>query len=151
MAPAYMIGSYFNANQIAVFAFMSLVSLASVMVLFAIQKAIGIPSWAAWFSSFAYLFGTTAFPYAVTIAQHNATVLCMLLMLLAGIQGTRKPWLYVFGWLAYGLAIFMDYPNLLLLLPAAVYMGLSSATVIKDKQSSTIRIKLAVFYCVYFL
>ncbi len=150
MAPAYMIGAYFNANQIAVFSFMSLISLCSVMMLFGIQKAIRIPSWAAWFSSFAFLFGTSAFPYAVTIAQHNATVLCLLLMLLAGIKGASKPWLYIFGWLAYGLAIFMDYPNLLLLLPAAIYMGLSSATIIKNKRDTTIRLKLAALYCVVF-
>lgn len=150
MAPAYLLGSYVNANQIAVFGFMALLSLCCALLLFSIQKVLRLPTWAAWFSSFAFLFGTTAFPYAVTIAQHNITVLCLLLLVLAGLKGTTRPWLYGVGWTAYGLAIFMDYPNLLLLFPSAFYMGLSAVTLVKNKQATTLKLKLAAVYCMVF-
>jgi hypothetical protein len=144
--PAYVIGSWFEASLVGVFLFGAVIAALNTVLIFVILKHYNTPPWASWFAGFAYLFATTAFPYAVTLAQHNFTVFFMLLVILSGIMGRKKPWLYAIGWLAYALAIFMDYPNLVLLFPAVGFMLLSAVSISDTSQKLKLRFKMAVVY-----
>lgn len=144
--PAYILGASVDASQLAVFMFTALVSILAAVMIILLGLSIGVPRWAAWVSAFIYLFATTAFPYAVTLAQHNFTVLFMMVILLAGLHGPKIGFLYLFGWTAYGLAIFMDYPNTILLLPAMVYMSLQALTTVKRKGYATFSLQMALVY-----
>lgn len=145
--PAYLLGQSINAAQLAVFAFTAFATILAGITIFITAKSVGAPLWAAWFASITYTLATSAFPYAITLAQHNFTVLFMMTIILAGIHGPKRGVYYFFGWLAYALAIFMDYPNLMLLMPAVIFMLLQSIIITnRHKYTKNIKLQLAIIY-----
>lgn len=144
--PAYVLGFQFNASVLGVLLFNALASIIAGILIIVILREIGSVYWAAWFAGFAYLFGTTAFPYSVAFGQHSFTSVFLLTILYAALKGPQKSIFYWFGWLAYGLAVFMDYPNVVLLMPAIIFMALQSVEIKESKLFTRINIQLAICY-----
>lgn len=143
--PFYLLGKHFGLEQVATFGFISFVSILSLLALFFIGKNIfKLPTWASLSAVLIYGFGSTAWSYAVTMYQHQLTVFFLLSAFYAVWkfkQETRLGWVWaLWVWLAYALAIAIDYPNAILLAPVMVYFFASSVVV--EKVSDKVRLGL---------
>ena len=98
----------------------------SVTVVYEMSRSLGAKKWAAVFSSVAYAFGTPLWNYAETLFAHATSAFLIvlgyyLIMRAADSQNVRLSWLVVSGSVL-GFAGFVEYPNLLLLAPAFLYL-----------------------------
>lgn len=124
--PFYLLGKHYNLAQVATFSFISLMSILALLFLFKIAREIlKLPLWASLLSVVIFAFGSTAWSYAITLYQHHLTVFFIVSSFYAVWRykaATSWSWLWgAYIWLAYGLAIFIDYPNALLMLPVMIY------------------------------
>ncbi|MCL5774636.1 MAG: hypothetical protein M1333_00320 [Patescibacteria group bacterium] len=125
--PFYLLGRHFHLSQVFSFGFISLVSILVLAVLYQIAvKILKLPLWASVFAVLVYAFATTSWSYAITLYQHQVTVFFTMSAFYAVwkySRGNKMSWLWAaWAWLAYGLAISVDYPNALLMLPVMVYL-----------------------------
>ncbi len=129
--PFYEIGARYNLAQVGSFSFISFVSVLGLIFLFRIARDIlKLPLWASLASVLIFAFGCTAWSYAITLYQHQVTTYFMASSFY-GVWRFRKGGYWSWLWAAlaclnYGLAIMIDYPNALLLLPIMIYLLLSS-------------------------
>lgn len=125
--PFYNLGNKYNLAQVSVFGLVSLMGLLSLLTLFFIAKNIlRLPLWASLVSVFIFGFGSTSWSYAITLYQHMFTVFFMLSGFYAVWKYSRSVGVSAFlwaswVWISYGLAVTVDYPNAVLLLPNMVY------------------------------
>lgn len=139
--PAYILGKSINASQITVYAFLALIASVNGLLIYAISRLLKAPKWASFFAAIAFNLGTTAWPYAISIAQHNTTVLLLLTTFLGGLI-SKKHWSgFILAWTAFGAALFVDYINALLFLPAILFVSLQAVNI---NQKSLDKLKLKV-------
>ncbi len=151
--PFYLLGRKFNMSLTGAFSLVPLLAIFNMLLIFFISRKIfKLPSWAAAFASLVFGFGSTAWSYAITLYQHQFTVFFMLSSFLAAYQyknSGRSGFLWgLWVFLAYGLAITVDYPNAVLLLPVVVYFLAVSVRFVKDKLDLKILIRPAMFISV---
>ncbi|MBI4009561.1 hypothetical protein HY357_04965 [Candidatus Roizmanbacteria bacterium] len=144
--PFYYIGKYFNLAQVGAFSTISLFSAINLVLIFLIAKNIfRLPTVIALFSSLVFGFASTSWSYAITMYQHHLTVFFIISSFYAVWkyrQNQKYNWVWVtYVWIAYGLAISIDYPNALLMFPVMVYFLLSSFIVTNKKKSFQFTIK----------
>jgi len=135
-SPFYMLGKQYNLAQVFTFSFISLASILAIVFIFLIAREIlKLPIWASMLASLIFAFSSTAWSYATTLYQHHLTVLFIVSGFYAAwkfkeINGYHWPklgkltasWFWeCFVWIAYALAITVDYPNAILMLPVMVY------------------------------
>lgn len=155
--PFYLLGEQVNLSQVFTFGFVSLMSILALIFLYLIARnVLKLPLWASILAVLIFAFGSTAWSYAVTLYQHHITVFFMLSSFYAvwkyKQQGTLS---WVWGswvWCAYALALTVDYPNALLLLPNMAYFLLVAFK--KEETTREVRIRLRssfVFTAVFFV
>jgi hypothetical protein len=98
----------------------------SVTLAYEMSVLLGAKKWAAVLSSLAYAFGTPLWNYAETLFAHATSAFLIalgyyLILRVADSQNTKLNWLIISG-LILGFAGFVEYPNLLLLAPACLYL-----------------------------
>ena len=98
----------------------------SVVIVYEFSRLLGAKRWAATLSCIAYAFGTPLWNYAETLFAHATSVFLIalgyyLIIRVADSQGMKLNWLILSG-LVLGFAGFVEYPNLLLLAPAFLYL-----------------------------
>lgn len=148
-APFYQLGAHYNLAQVFSFGFITLVSILGLVFLFKIgREVLALPIWASLAAVMIFGFGTTAWSYAITLYQHHLTSFFILSSIYAvwRYQQHRSGWSWVwalFVWVNYGLAIFVDYPNAILMLPVMVYLLTSSIKVISTQVRATIELRPA--------
>lgn len=148
LIPGYLLGSRVNLGQVGAYYTMGIFTTLAMLFIFLIAKDVfKVPLWAAIIAPITYAFGTTAWSYSVTIYQHAPAALFAMLMFYSVWrykQKTRKQYLWAaIVWFTYGISLFFDYPNALLLLPFMVYfliVSLSVSTVKRKKR--VIRVSL---------
>lgn len=140
MYPFYLVGKQFNLAQLAAFASISLLAFASCLMLFKIARNIfGYPVWASLLIPLIYAFGTTSLNYAITVYQHIPGVFLILTAFYA-VWKYRKNGKYssIYGvlvWSAFGLGIYLDFPNVFLMAPVMLYFLVSSIKISEKKES----------------
>ena len=137
--PAYLLGYEYGYSQVFTFAFISLVSILTLLFLYKIGRNIlKMPMWAALLAVFTFAFGSTAWSYAVTLYQHHVTAFFLISSFYAVWkfrQGGRFGWLWaVFAAVNVAVGMTVDYPNLLLLSPILAYLVLASVHGEVDKE-----------------
>lgn len=151
--PMYLIGAHFHLAQVGSFAFIALVSMLALWFLFRIAREIlGLPTWAALVAIGIFAFGSTAWSYAITLYQHHVTTFFMVSSLYAVWRyrrgGRGSFWWAAFATVDYALALTIDYPNALLLLPVMIYLALSVFTVQRREAKITFGFRTNVFVAV---
>ena len=140
--PLYWIGKMFNLAQVASFFTISLFAAASIIFLYLIsRKMFKLPVWASLMSGLIFGFGSTSWSYANTLYQHHVTVFCIIASFYAAWKYKQKlkySWIWaIFVWFNYALAIGIDYPNALLMVPVMAYFFFSALNIgTKDKKTS---------------
>lgn len=155
--PFYLLGRDYNLSQVFTFGFISLVSIFALIFLYLIARnVLKMPVWASILAVIIFAFGSTAWSYAVTLYQHHVTVFFILSSFYATWKykhsnGASFLW-GAWVWAAYALALTIDYPNILLLLPVMIYFLI--VAIKTEEAEARVRIKLRtsfVFSAVFFL
>lgn len=144
--PLYLLGAQFGLAQVATFAFVSLCSILALIFLYKICTDIfRMPVWASLASVIIFAFGSTAWSYAITLYQHHVTTF-LILSAFYSVWKFKRQGKFSFlwaswVWLAYAIALFIDYPNALLMAPVMVYFFLSAwnLTHTEDRLKLTLR------------
>lgn len=144
--PFYLLGKTFNLGQVFAFALISLFSIGGLICIYKIGRNIlSLPVWTSLFSAFVFGFASTSWSYAVTLYQHHITTFLILLSFYA-VWKFRKHTSYAWLWaiivgLSYALAVFVDYPNAVLLLPVMIYFVVSLFSFYKEKVGYVVSVR----------
>jgi hypothetical protein len=147
--PFYYLFKPFGFAQAGTYAFVSLIAVLNLCLLYIISRQIfKMPIWASLLSSLIFGFATTSWSYAITLYQHHFTVLFILFGFYSVWryrQLSKFSWIWaVLVWTAYGLSIFVDYPNAFLMLPVMVYMLISALTIKVENQVIQFDLRLSI-------
>ena len=147
--PFYLIGSQFGLAQVATFSIESFMSIITLVFIFLIgRKIFTLPRWAAFFSVLVYGFASTSWSYAITLYQ-NAFTACFIVTAFYAVwrysqNDSQYSFIYAgYVWLAYGLAITVDYPNALLFLPVMLYFAFVTFSLKKVTDGYAISLRFA--------
>lgn len=126
--PFYMWGQAYNLAQIASFSSIALFALSNVLFIYIIcTHMLKLKPHAAVAAALTFSVGSFALSYATTLYQHHATTFFILSGFYGVWQFSQKRWYgYLWGlwtWIAFGLSIWIDYPNAILLAPVMIYFA----------------------------
>ncbi|OGH10559.1 MAG: hypothetical protein A2857_06730 [Candidatus Levybacteria bacterium RIFCSPHIGHO2_01_FULL_36_15] len=147
--PFYLIGKYFNLSQMFSFFSISIFALLNIFLLFKISKNLfKLPDWISVFVSIVFAFASTSWSYAITLYQHHVTTFFIISSFYAVWkykQNKKRSFFWaIFIWFNYALAILIDYPNAILMLPIMIYFFLSSFKISKLKEKIQINFRLGI-------
>ncbi|GEM_PF-6913475 len=145
VVPLYLIGRHFNLGQLFSYATVPFFAILGLIFVFKIANEIfKMPRWASLFASLTFGFATTAWGYSVTIYQHIFAAFFIVIMFYAAWryrQKQKKSWLWAsLVWGMYGISIFFDYPNGIILFPIIVYLFASGFTFNQNDSISKIHL-----------
>lgn len=153
-APFYMLGSHFGVGQLATFSLESLVSIITLIFLyFTALRIFGLPQTLSFFVVLIFAFASTSWSYAITLYQ-NAFTSCFVVTGFYAVwkfshSSHRFAFLYpAYVWLAYALAITVDYPNGLLYLPVLFYLAYVSFSLTKTNEDYRLSLRWAGIFTV---
>lgn len=155
--PLYMLGAQYNLGQIAAFSVISLFALLNIVVLYRICRDIfKLSIGPSLLAPFIFSFGSIALSYANTLYQHHVTAFFITSSLYAVWkyrQEQKHSWLWaLYVWTCYALAIGIDYPNGVLMLPVMIYLAFSTFPVKQTEKKVTVSIRLAgILTCISFV
>lgn len=141
IVPGYLLGSLIGYGQVGVYAIIALFALLNTLLIRSIAVRLGANPVAASLGAALFLFGTPAFAYASSLYQHHVSLFFILasLWLLCG----KRNWIRLFlVWLAIGLGLPLDYPNLVMMMPIAIVAGFETFRIIRNSEKIIVQIRL---------
>ncbi|MDB5238800.1 MAG: hypothetical protein JWO00_135 [Candidatus Parcubacteria bacterium] len=147
--PFYLVGSMFGYAQVGTFSVEVLFTLLTLVFIYLIgRKMFGLSVGLSIFAALIFGFGSTAWSYSVTLYQHAFTTFFMVSSVYAiwrySTSVSRWSFLYpAYVWAAYGLAIFVDYPNAILMLPVMVYLFLTAFSLQSVRDTVKLNIRMS--------
>lgn len=147
--PLYILGKPYNLSQIGTFFTITIFAVLNLLLIYKISnKIFKLPVALSLLSSLIFGFASTSWSYAITFYQHHVTTFAILSVFYSTFLFKKvKKWNWIFAgynWIIYGLALFLDYPNLILLAPVMVYFILNSFNVVKNLKKIFFSIKTQV-------
>lgn len=126
--PFYFLGQPYNAAQLVSFSSIAIFALLNSLLIYTISTQVfKFNAHAGLAAALTFSIGSFALAYATTLYQHQATAFLTLSGFYGVWQYSQKRWYgYIWGmwtWIAYGLSMWIDYPNAILLLPIMVYFA----------------------------
>lgn len=120
LIPGYILGKMFGAAQVGAYAMIALFAVLNGLLIYLIARALGAKAIPAAIGAMAFLFGSPAFAYGVTLYQHHVSTF-LILASLAMLLKTRSLWATAVVWFFCAWSIPVDYPNLVLMAPIGLY------------------------------
>ncbi|HSW96322.1 MAG TPA: hypothetical protein VLF89_00700 [Candidatus Saccharimonadales bacterium] len=144
--PFYLLGQMFQMAQVGAYFSISIIASITLVFLFKIARNVfKMPVWASLAAPLVFGFGSTSWSYAITLYQHHVTTFFIMSSFYAVWkfkQRKKYGWIWAaFVWTNYALAIGIDYPNAILLLPVMIYFFLSSVTFIPNLPAFTVSVR----------
>lgn len=140
--PGYILGGYFGLAQLGSFAVIAFFALLNIILIRTIAIKLGANSSAASFGALAFAFATPAFSYAVTLSQHHISTFFILFGFYLLVM--EKKWFSLpLFWLLFAFSVAVDNPNLLLMLPLAIYAAFKSVQSSKNLNRIYISVRFA--------
>ena len=130
--PFYIIGNKFGLAQVATFSVESLISIITLIFIYLIgRRVFSLPKPVAFFTVLIYGFASVSWSYSTTLYQHAFSTFFIVTGFYAvwrfSKNDSKYSWVYAsYVWLAYALALSVDYPNAVLMLPVMVYFAISA-------------------------
>jgi hypothetical protein len=131
--PGYLIGKVFGLAQVGSFATVAFFAILNVLLLRSIAIRLGANQIASVIAALAFLFASPAFAYATTFYQHHVSTFLILLSIFILLRFKSFISLACV-WLLYGIAFIVDYPNLILMFPIALYALGQAIQIIKKEK-----------------
>ncbi|MEK7576504.1 MAG: hypothetical protein AAB482_02295 [Patescibacteria group bacterium] len=138
--PGYVVGKLFGVSQVGAFAVIALFALFNAGLVRAIAMRLGASSYAASFGALAFLFASPAFAYAVTLYQHHISTFLILSSIYVLLRW-HGWWSIAYVWFALALALSVDYPNIVLMVPIGLWA--LSRIVWFEKDTRGLRFKIS--------
>lgn len=139
--PGYIIGKYYGASQVGVFAVIAFFAICNFFLILKISRSLGVGGVASTIAGLMFLFASPAFSYAVTLYQHHISTFLILLSMYLVITQKRLWWTLIVVWFLCASALLIDYPNLFLMFPIGLSALIKLITIQDSKDRITIRIK----------
>lgn len=148
--PFYWIGKQFNIAQTASFFMISLFASLTLIFLYKIcRNILNLPIWASLLPAIVFGFGSTSWSYANTLYQHHITAFCIVATLYAAWKYRQKlkhSWIWaLFAWFNYALAIGVDYPNVILMVPVMLYFFFAACKIYTKNSKTRILFRISFF------
>ncbi len=144
--PFFLFGARFELGQVAAYATVPIFATFTLLFLFLIgRRILKLSAGVSVLAVLVYAFASTSWSYAVTLFQHHITAFLMISSFYAawhykkGRKHSALAAVYVF--VAYALAIFVDYPNAVLMLPVMAYFFLTSVGLLNTRQGLRLTVK----------
>lgn len=118
--PGFIVGQFLGFSQVGSFAVIALFALINVILIKCIANRLGAHPVAAWLGALVFIFATPAFAYAVNLYQHHISSFLILLSIYIMLRWNNI-WSLSLIWFLYAASIPVDYPNLVLMLPLALF------------------------------
>ncbi|HVF69629.1 MAG TPA: hypothetical protein VNA13_03625 [Xanthomonadales bacterium] len=138
--PGYILGKMVGLSQVGSFATIALFALLNVFLIRKIAILMGANIMSATIASMTFLFASPAFAYASTFYQHHISTSLILLSIFILIRYNSLLSLAAI-WIIYAFAFIVDYPNLIMMAPIAIF-AISKMLLIK-RNVSKIRINFS--------
>lgn len=124
--PLYHLGKLYSIPQVGAFFTISLFAAGNLVLIYLLsRKLLGVHAIPAVIAALIFGFASTSWSYAITMYQHHVTTFFILSSFLAvwvGIHHKRYNILTsIYVWGIFGISLFVDYPNAILLLPVIGY------------------------------
>ncbi len=123
--PFFVFGFKYNLAQIFTYFGMALFSVFNLVLLFLIARdVLNLRYYISIFISLIFGFACTAFSYATGLYQHQVTTFLILSSFYAAWKYKRNHLSILYGlwvWMCLGISIWIDYPDIVLLLPIIIY------------------------------
>ncbi len=118
--PGYLLGRVLGIAQVGTVAIIALFALINAFLIVKIARILGANIYASLAASALFLFATPAFTYAVTLYQHHISLFLILLSVYLLLRW--KNFASLAGvWFLLAVSVPVDYPNLVLMLPIALW------------------------------
>ncbi|MBX4210660.1 hypothetical protein KW783_01685 [Candidatus Parcubacteria bacterium] len=122
----YVLGCIFNLGQVSAFAIIPIIAILSEILLYKIARTVFKLSISlSMLTVLIFAFGSFSWNYSVTLYQHQVVVFLGLFMFFAIVKfkehGQQQAWWSIALWSSYGISIFFDFPNIVLLAPFIIY------------------------------
>lgn len=149
--PLYTIGKSIGFAQTSAFITIAVFALLNLIFIYWIgSKILRLSRSYSFLAAILFGFATTSWSYAITLYQHHVTLFFILSSFLSAwkYRNTSKhSWLFsAYVWFAYGAALFLDYPNAILLAPIMIY-HLSGAIRLK-KLAAVVQVRFRLSYII---
>lgn len=149
--PFYIVGQTYNLAQVFSFGMIAIFAVLTLIFIYLICKDIfGLSTWLSLLAVIIYGFGSCSLGYATTMYQHQATAFFILSSFYGVWQyKSQEKWGWIWGifiWCNYALAIFVDYPNGILMLPIMCYFLFSSIKIHRNEQKIIFSFKFALIF-----
>lgn len=140
--PFYFIGSRLGIAQMAVFSVSTIFALLTMLLVAKFCHKLKMHWSVALFSALSFGFATNAWGYSVTLFAHLVSAYLLLAGLYLTFFAAKEGWLQaVLVWLVYGVAIWVDYPNIFIYLPILLlFMFTSMINLNQEKRKVTLTI-----------
>lgn len=137
LVPAFLLGQKLHAAQLFVFFNTALISLLVVILIIKIGKMLNLSGKTCVFSALCYGLASVAWPYSVSLSAHplSAFLLCLGFYIYLTLKNNQQIFLKIaIIWFIFGLNLFIDYPNLAIMLPLIVFTILSQWKIFYDER-----------------
>jgi hypothetical protein len=145
--PLYLIGKSFNIGQVAVFFLSSIFTVLNFYLISEIVRKLTRNKYAGLLAAMLFVFGTSAFSYAITLYQHSVTTFFILLSLRIFQRDLGVKSSFIIGSI-FALSIFVEYPSAVFLMPILLSLLLKFITIDKSNTKVVINISLKFLYVV---
>lgn len=138
--PGYLIGKSLGVSQVGAYATVCIFAILNILLIRLIAIRLGAGDLTATVGGLVFGFASPAFAYAVTLYQHHISTFLILATLYLILR--FKNWISLFViWLLFAASIPVDYPNLALMFPLALYATTRIVWLEKERGELILRIK----------
>ncbi|MCX8008617.1 MAG: hypothetical protein N3A54_02840 [Patescibacteria group bacterium] len=145
--PGYIIGKYFGASQVGTYLTVSLFAVFNAILIVWIARLLGAKVIAGIIAGIIFLFATPAYAYGVTLYQHHISTFLILLSIYLLLRFTSL-WVLFIVWFLIACSIPIDYPNLFLMAPIAVFSFLRFFELKRKYDGYWFTVKLGGFFTI---
>ncbi len=140
--PLYILGLKLGATQLAVFSVSSIFGFLTMVMIYIFGLKLKLHWSISLFSALAFGFATNAWGYSVTLYAHSLSAFLLTTSALITFFWTKRAVEIrnLLFWLMYGIAVYLDYPNLGTFLPLALVLTFQGISIQKHKRISSIHI-----------
>jgi len=136
--PLYALGLIVGATQMMVFGLSTLFTILTMLLIVKFCQKLNIHWSISMLSAITYAFATNAWGYSVTLYAHTISAFFILAGLYLVSFGFKNYIIFrnALVWFIYGLAVYIDYPNIFIYFPIVVLLTLQGFTVSKNLTTS---------------
>jgi hypothetical protein len=120
--PLFVLGVAVGAPQMMVFSLSTIAAIVTMISMIHVGLKLGLSKSASLFGAFAFGFATNAWGYSVTLYAHLVSAALLISAVYVLLFAQKTWWRPVLLWLLYGGAVCIDFPNLFIFAPVAVYL-----------------------------